>query len=364
MVLAFLCPVLLVGSAVAATPATGLLYVEQGQNIVTYSVNKTTAVTKKLGTLNTAYISWAPITIRRSGSFVYLLGWSSAGVEYFSVYSLTAAGVPTAKPVQTLVVKPALSKFYIHPNGVDAYAMFSWTKPEPDGNTGYASDIVLFTINPKTGKLTNTKRNIANFPLSEEGFTSIDYMNSKGTELDMVSISVVPCHTCAGPSYYSYAINATTGLLSPGGFFWSDTSVPSSFLGDSIFVYDEYILDVYSMGPKPTLLVQCDPSTLTLCWDYPNAIYIHPSDKYLFLADQVTNDVPILYVSLPLKQLIRSGASIPGLPSTLAFSPDGLLVYAIEGSKILVYVFNPHSGLLTARTTINAPGVGAILPWR
>ncbi len=47
-----------------------------------------------------------------------------------------------------------------------------------------------------------------------------------------------------------------------------------------------------------------------------------------------------------------------------AVPPDGLLVYALEGNEILVYVFNPHSGLLTARTTINTPGVGAILPWR
>jgi hypothetical protein len=72
--------------------------------------------------------------------------------------------------------------------------------------------------------------------------------------------------------------------------------------------------------------------------------------------------VPILYISLPLQELEASGAAIPGNPSTVAFTPDGLLVYAIEGSEILVYVFNPHSGLLTARTTINAPGVGAILP--
>jgi hypothetical protein len=69
-------------------------------------------------------------------------------------------------------------------------------------------------------------------------------------------------------------------------------------------------------------------------------------------------------ISLPLKKLKPSGASIPGSPSTVFFSPDELLMYAVEGSEILVYVFNPHSGLLTARTTINAPGVGSIQPWQ
>jgi hypothetical protein len=58
--------------------------------------------------------------------------------------------------------------------------MFSWFQPI---TSEYASDTVLFTINAKTGKLTNTKRNIANFPLNAAAYTSIDYMNSKGTEL-------------------------------------------------------------------------------------------------------------------------------------------------------------------------------------
>jgi hypothetical protein len=183
---------IIVGSSLAATATTELLYVAQGQNIVTYSVNNTTAATKKLGSLATNYPA-QNASIYRSGAFLYLLGFSASGGEYFTVYSLTAAGAPKAKPVQTLSVKPALSQFYIHPNGVDAYAMFSWSKPEPDGNTGYASDIVLFTINPKTGQLTNTKRNIANFPLSEEGFTSINYMNSKGTELDIKPELPIDC---------------------------------------------------------------------------------------------------------------------------------------------------------------------------
>jgi hypothetical protein len=90
---ALMCLVLLVGSAFAATPATELLYVQQGQNIVTYSVNTKTAVTKKLSTLRTAYSGATKITINRSGSFLYLLGFSPT-IEYFTVYSLTTAGKP------------------------------------------------------------------------------------------------------------------------------------------------------------------------------------------------------------------------------------------------------------------------------
>ena len=362
LVFGFLCKALLVGSAFAAVPATELLYVQQGQDIITYSVNTKTSVTKKLSTLRTAYNGAPQITIRRSGSFLYLLGFSPAQ-EYFSVYTLTSTGVPKPKPIQTLTVKPALKQFYIHPNGVDAYAMFSWFQPV---TSEYASDIVLFTINAKTGKLTNTKRNIANFPLNAAAYTSIDYMNSKGTDLYTVdnfvssstdSVSRTVPHS---PEYYSSAINAKTGLLSPRAYFYAG----STFIGDSIFVDDESgsgFFSVYSIGGP--LLVQCDRSMLIVCGDDLYPIYIHPSDKYLFLADQSTNEVPILYISTVLKKLEPSGASIPGIPSTVAFSQDGLLVYAIEGSEILVYVFNPHAGLLTARTVVKATGIGSILPW-
>jgi DNA-binding beta-propeller fold protein YncE len=151
--------------------------------------------------------------------------------------------------------------------------------------------------------------------------------------------------------------------LSPRAYFYASPLV----LGDSIFVVGASLaglpqpITVFSTSAQD-ILVQCDSSMLMVCGDDLPAVYIHPSDKYLFLADQSTNEVPIVYISTVLSRLEVSGASIPGIPTTVAFSPDGLLVYAIEGSQILVYVFNPHSGLLTARSTINAPGVGTILP--
>jgi DNA-binding beta-propeller fold protein YncE len=93
---------------------------------------------------------------------------------------------------------------------------------------------------------------------------------------------------------------------------------------------------------------------------------MHPSSAYIFFYDIWMNEVPILYISTVKGKLERSRAglqSIPGEPSTIAFSPDGLLVYAQEGPEILVYVFNPHSGELTAKTVISAPGVLSLLPW-
>jgi hypothetical protein len=324
---------------------------------VTYSVSNTTAVTKKLGTL---YINLLPRVIRRSGSFLYVLGTATSH-EYFNVYALSLAGVPAAKPVQTLAVKSTLTQFYIHPNGTDAYAMFSWTG-NVKGTTEFASDIVLFTINPKTGRLTNTAKNIANFPLNKDWSTSINFLNSKGTELYTTDIFHGPCHTCLGPSYFSSAINTTTGLLSPRVYFWSDSTRPSSYFGGSIFVYDEFSFDVYSLGAHRSLVAGCDASVLLVCGDHLKSVVIHPSNNYLFLLDATTNEVPILYVSAPQKKLKASGAAIPGFPSLFAFSPDGLLVYAAEGKEILVHVFNPLTGLLMARTSIAVTEVSSMLP--
>jgi hypothetical protein len=353
-----LCLVLLIGSVPSAASTKELLYVQEGQDLVTYSVSSTTAVTKKLGTVS---MNLLPRVIRRSGSFLYVLG-TTATHECFNVYALSSAGVPAAKPVQTLLVKHALTQFYIHPNGTDAYAMFSWTE-DVKGTTEFVSDIVLFTIDPKTGKLTNTKRNIANFPLSADWSTSINFVNSRGTELYTTDIFHGPCHTCLGPSYFSSTIDAKTGLLSPRVYFWSDSTHPSSFFGGKIFVYDEFSFNVYTMGVEPrSLIAGCDASILLVCGDHLQSVFIHPSNNYLFLLDDTTNEVPILYVSAFLKKLNATGSTIPGFPSLIAFSSDGLLVYAAEGKEILVHVFNPHTGMLTARTSIAVKGVDAMLP--
>jgi hypothetical protein len=203
---------MLAGSVFAATPATKLLYVQQGQNVVTYSVNTKTAGTKKLGTLPTAYSGVQPLIINRSGNFVYLLGFSPSA-ESFTVYSLSAAGVPNPKPIQTLTVKPALTQFYIHANAIVAYAMFSWQEIVSD-TLEYASDVVLFTVNPKTGMLTNTKKNVANFPLNTDYATSINSMNKAGTEPYFTTAFVGQEHY-AGNYYESSTINAKTGVLGP-----------------------------------------------------------------------------------------------------------------------------------------------------
>ena len=365
--LSFLCLVLLARSAFATTPATELLYVQQGQNIVTYSVNTKTAVSKKLGTLPTAYTGSLPIIINRSGNFLYLVGFTPS-LEYFTVFSKTAAGVPNPKPIQTLTVKPSLHQFVIHPNGLIAYGMFSWSQIDSSGNTAYAGDAVLFKINPKTGMLTNTTKNVANFPLNADWSPSLLEMTNKGAKLYFAYRELDGAWTY----YYQANVNATTGALGSLNYFWEDDDYDfnqKTVIGSSVLAqqnnngapYGE--INVFSLPSgngiycPSTMIVQCSDT-------FGSSLWLHPSNAYLFTDDESVHAVEILYINVPGRFLVASGASIPGNPSNVTFSPDGLLVYAVEGSQILTYVFNPHSGLLTARTIINAPGVRSILPWQ
>jgi hypothetical protein len=370
--LAFLCVAL-----TSSFAAKELLYVQEGQKIVTYSVDNTTAVSNKLGTMFTKFDPNFNFQICPSGSYLYILGFISAGNEMFAVYPLTTAGVPMAKPIQTLTVKPALSQFIVHPNGIDAYAMFSWTQVV-GGQVEYVSDIVLFTINPKTGKLTNTTKPVANFPLNARFQTAMYGMNSKGTKLYTAAHDVLT--GVEGTYHYSYStINAKTGALGTPIAFWSDTVDSSkqqnSAFSDSLIAqvaetFDtggSFFINLYpnKAGVNPNApLINCTSAMLLVCGDSTSNPVLHPSGKYLFFYDQSINQQTIVYLNTVLKKFEATGASIPGPSLPVVFSRDGSLVYAVVNTEILVYVFNPHSGLLTAKSTINAPGLIQIVPAR
>jgi hypothetical protein len=129
-----------------------------------------------------------------------------------------------AKSVQTLSIKPQVKQgqFYIHPSGKFAYATFSWTQTV-GGNFEYASDIVLFTIDPTPGKLTNTKKVLANFPLSVRDRTAIFSVNGEGTKLYTKDIPVPdPDQSPSIDKYFCYTFNTATGRL--GSFSKAKTS--------------------------------------------------------------------------------------------------------------------------------------------
>jgi hypothetical protein len=101
---------------------------------------------------------------------------------------------------------------------------------------------------------------------------------------------------------------------------------------------------------------------LTACGDSTYNMMFDPTGKYLLFNDSTINQLFVTYVSTPKARLIESGAVIPGLPYLTTFSPSGLMLYTAESGQVLVFVFNPHTGRFTAKTTINDPNIYKLTP--
>jgi hypothetical protein len=362
-----LCLMLLVWSVVAQA-ATEFLYVQENQAIVSYSVNNVTAKTVKLGSspLNPPLSFHYTVEVTHSPTlpYAYVLGHTSATSEYISVFKANAAGLLGKTPIQILAVKPAVQWFYIHPNGMFGYAVFAWK----NANNEYVSDIVLFTIDQKTGKLTNTTKPVAGYAPFADRQTLGYGFNTAGSRFYAHQY----VYDENGNNFISYSVNPKTGSLSNMTYFWYDgfltnPGVFASTIGDKLIALafnksdGENGINIYQNGPDAQAtdpIISCTSSMLALCDDRTIAAF-HPSGAYLFVTDYTKNEAPIVYISTVKKELEVSGASIPGVPRILTFSPDGSLVFALvstaTGEQILVYVFNPHTGLLTNRTAVPVP---------
>jgi hypothetical protein len=335
-----------------------LLYVQHGQSLVTYSVNPVTAATTKLGslTLKSSPAYGIQVLHAPSSPYVYVLGFTSKTNEFIWVYATTSKGVPIPTPIQTLPVKPALTRFLIHPNGNFAYALYDWV-------TDFQSvgDVVLYTVNPKTGKLVNTKKPVANFPPSDWiDYTSLYAINGKGTKLYIQQFGI-------GTGDYYSTINPKTGLLGKPTHFWGDSNGEGeNDISDfsDLLIAQAFNIDLVGAGiniyknmvdPDPsTPLIACTDAMLAICGDAGDKVNFDPSGKYLLITSNKINSVEIAKVNVTAKSLVATD-SIPGTPSTLVFSPNGKIVYAQEGNQVLIYIFDPATGLLGAKSSITIP---------
>jgi hypothetical protein len=373
-----ICFGLLIGSTpgyAAPTPASELLYVQDGHNLITYKIASGSIV--KLATLYINASPSFPIQIFHSPTapYLYILGFTSATEEYFWVHATTSQGVPTENPIQKLEVKPALSQFFFHPNGKFGYALYSWTAPaDCESGTGFVADIVLYTVSPATGKLVNTHRPVANFPTNCSQ-TTVYGLNPSGTKLYTDAYNEEGLNN--QNSYSSYGVTGTTGLLSSGTPFFSFDSGSQAL---AVFAIDNPLIVMWNNGEDslpPGIYVYpnvvnpttptfyCGTIMLSVCGDfpsYPASVLFDPSGGYLFLNDQSISSTVIAAIDLIHDTLTETGSSIAGNPSIISFSPDATTVYAVEGKNVLAYGFNSSSGSLTSEGSVSLPlNVGAIV---
>jgi hypothetical protein len=350
--------------ALSTIHASELLYTLGGNIVKVYSVNSTTAATKLIGSVKLPSSHGAQITRTVNTPFLYAFGFNLSNQEFLWTYKLNASGVPGAKPIQTLPVKNALNKFVILPNGRFAYGMYSWFT-----NPSYGGDVVLFAINTTTGIVTNTKKAVVNFGLNDNYYPEMLGMNSKGTVIYTVQYPVFG----GEDNYYSRStVNPSTGAVSGFKYFWQDdlpdgagiTGIGNLYLAEQWPdpPTRKYAINIYPNAGGPNVLIRCDEFMVAVCGDQDGRLLFDPTGKYLLFADFTISEVPILYVSVVNGNVVASGASIPGNAYSITFSPTGLLLYGLERGEVLVYVFNPHSGLLTAKSTIADSSVYALVP--
>jgi hypothetical protein len=194
------------------------------------------------------------------------------------------------------------------------------------GTVEYASDVVLFKVNPTTGVLTNTKKNVMNFGLSPYFSTSIDGMDSKGTYLRFKQL--VASSSFRGFYYYRSTINPTTGTLGELNYFWTDDDYSQA---ESSVFSDSLTAQLNALGaPNATIMIarngtslfDCSQYTSAFCRDDLRRIWMHSSGAYVFTYDATLNETLILYISLVRSDLEASGATIPGQRDQMAFSKE------------------------------------------
>jgi hypothetical protein len=366
---AFLCLALTSGFA-----ATEILYVTHGRSIDTYSVNKTTAEATKLNTLKTNYL---PFSMQRFGSFLYVCAEFETDnpTTAILVYRVTAEGVPEVKPVQTLSVKNQLAQLTIHPDGTIAYVMF-WWQQNVKGTLESASDIVLFTRDSKTGRLTNTTKVLAKFPLRASCCAPDDFtLTPKGTKIFAVT-NIHESSSVLTVTYAYFTVNPKSGVLVKADWSWQDviteTQSPYSTFGDALIVQMDGLghgIRVYPMGAKQdsTPIIDCTSKMLAVCGDRGQFPQLDPSGGYLTFDDFSVEEIPFVTINTTAKRLQETESTPGNSNGTVVFSPDEALVYYLaeftQDLPLQVDAHAFHSGKFTGRNTITIPdGIGGILP--
>jgi hypothetical protein len=193
-------------------------------------------------------------------------------------------------------------------------------------------------------------------------------LSTKGTE---IYTKMFPDYYVDPVPYLHGTVNASTGAISKPTTFWRDSYGGGiSGIGDLYIARTESdsgstgkpVINVYSNNNNPKLVVHCDVFMLPACGDSTEHMLFDPTGKYLLFTDENAEHVVVTYVDATDNTLIESGAIIPGFPYGITFSPSGLMLYTLELGNVHSYVFNPHSGLFTAKSAFNDYSVSALIP--
>lgn len=350
----------LVATSLTASASVEVLYVATPQtsnaSLVTYNVDPATAVATQAGSAVTVgATNINPLTV---GTRHVIYVWDAKNVW---LYPTNSQGVPQSHPTQHLSFNfpHPVTTFLADPDGKFAYAGMIWVSQNPYNN--YAA-VALFTIDPSTGKLTNTGTTVATYgPDPYTGLTGFLFGLS-GKRLYASYFDNGP-FTCI-PGYDYYTVNQQTGHLGPlTGLLsaYDSCSGPTLIaLTDQLTSYSTSwggpgtgYLAVYRTGTQQS--INCTPQNLTFCGDEVGRLNLDPASQNVFFGDLDTGLTDVGHIDFTSSQIIATGSTIAGTPP-LYFSPDSRMVYASNASDIGIYALQSSSGTLGANTTLPDAG--------
>jgi hypothetical protein len=352
----------LAGTVFAAASSEEVLYIAERQHgtilLLTYDVNPETAVARQAGTpIFVGASNIDPLTIGAK-HFVYV--WDGTDVW---LYPTASNGAPDAQPAQHLTFNFAypVYSFVADPDGKYAYAAILWT--DSQGNSDAA--ITLFTIDPSTGKLSDTQKVVAtysNYYTYLNGFS----FGIKGNMLFAQFYDDGP-YTCE-PGYDGYPVNQANGnlgamkqLIAGNANCGSSSAVT---ITDQLGGAEHACCGAGSGYVEITRIASgtqifCQASNLTFCGDDAGDITFDPASENIIFPDTDVKETFIGHIDFAQLQLAESPSTIPGTPA-IYFSPDSQVLFGLYKQKIGIYAFQSSTGEILASSSLSLTGKATV----
>jgi 6-phosphogluconolactonase (cycloisomerase 2 family) len=300
------------------------------------------------------------------GRFAYVANLVSnvSGPSSISMYTINpTTGVLTP-------TTPAMVPTGWFPQGIaiDPLGRFVYTANTDD------SSVSMFTINQTTGLLTPTSPAsvstiLPGEALSEPGFLTIDPTGH---------FLYVPALNSNGATVSMYAINQTTGLLTPTSPATVSTAgIPFQLVispsGKFAYVVNNDSggatypdgVSQYTINPTTGVLTQNTPAFVA-AGNSPTAIVVDPTNSYAYVVNRNDNTVS-MYTIAPTTGNLTLNATAANPAGTIAtgaqpfridFDPSGKFVYVTNegGSSASIYTVNSDGTLASVGLTGVATG--------
>jgi DNA-binding beta-propeller fold protein YncE len=298
------------------------------------------------------------VAVDPTGKFAYVANYGCADDFYGSVSMYTIN--PTDGTLTSAGPPVTTGDFDADSIAVDPSGKFAYVTNSGGGNT--AGSVSMYAINETTGTLTPKGTIVAGvlapWSLAVHPSGKFVYVaNEAGFSPTSVS---------------AYAIDATTGVLQLIGTVAADgraASVAVDPSGKFAYVADGgqnsdgsqgTNVSMYSIDATTGVLTPIGKITAGLS---PFSIAIHPSGKFVYAANQDSNDISMYTLDAATGNLTSIGTigTAAAGPGAIVIHPSGKFAYVTSSTGVSLYTIDTTTGALTfARTTASGSSPGSI----